>query len=166
MCLGVVTGAHGVKGEVNIHSYSGAPDGVAAYGLLTDDEGNDLKIAGFRQGPKGPVARFAGIDDRSGAEALKGVRLFVRRDQLPELEADEYYRGDLVGLQVQNNGEVVGTVAAVHNFGAGDLIEMDRSGRASVPLPFTREVVPLVDIAAGILVVNPPPGYLDEGDGS
>ena len=90
VCLGVVTGAHGIKGEVNIHSYSSAPDGIAAYGPLTDETGSELEVAGLRQGPKGPVARFAGIDDRSSAEALKGARLFVRRDQLPDLEADEY----------------------------------------------------------------------------
>ncbi len=165
VCLGVVIGPHGIKGEVNIRSYSGAPDGIAAYGPLTDENGNVFEVAGLRQGPKGPVVRFAGIDDRSSAEALKGIRLLVRRDQLPDLEADEYYHSDLVGLRVENKGEFVGTVAAVHNFGAGDLSEVDRADRASVILTFTREVVPLVDIAGGVLAVDPPPGYLDEGIG-
>ena len=164
VCLGVVTGAHGTMGEVNVHSFAAAPDAIAAYGAVTDEGGRTLRVTGLRQGPKGPIARFAEIDDRSGAEALKGTGLFVRRDQLPDLAQEEYYHGDLVGLRVEDKaGTKVGTVTAVHNYGAGDLIEVDRGGRPSVLLPFTREAVPAIDISGGFLTVDLPAGSVDDG---
>ena len=161
VCLGVVISAHGTKGEVNVRSDSGTPEGLAAYGAFSDEDGKTLKVAAMRQGPKGPVLRFAGVADRNSAEALKGTRLFVGRDQLPDLESEEYYHSDLVGMAVKIQGKVVGKVTAVHNFGAGDIIEVARTGRKSVMLPFTREIVPKVDIPGGALGADPPPGYFD-----
>jgi len=149
VCLGVVISAHGIKGEVNVRSYSGAPEGLAAYGAFTDEDGKILEVSAMRQGPKGPVLRFAGVAGRNGAEALKGTRLFVGRDQLPDLESEEYYHSDLVGLAVEIQGKVVGKVAAVHNFGAGDILEVARTGQKPVMLPFTRQIVPKVDIPGG-----------------
>ncbi len=161
VCLGVVISAHGIRGEVNVRSYSGTPQGLAAYGAFTDEDGKTLEVSAMRQGPKGPVLRFAGVADRNGAEALKGTRLFVGRDQLPDLETEEYYHSDLVGLAVEIQGKVVGKVTAVHNFGAGDIIEIATTGQNSVMLPFTREIVPKVDIPGGALGADPPPGYFD-----
>jgi len=159
--LGVVISPHGMKGEVNIRSFSDAPEALSDYGAFTDEAGNKLKVSGLRQGPKGPVMRFSGVADRNAAEALKGTKLYVGRDQLPELDQDEYYHSDLVGLRVEVHGEAIGAVTAVHNFGAGDIIEIERPGQSSVMLPFTREIVPHVDIPGGVLGAEPPPGYFN-----
>ncbi|MBT3395646.1 MAG: ribosome maturation factor RimM [Alphaproteobacteria bacterium] len=162
VCLGVVISAHGIKGEVNVRSYSDAPEHMSDYGAFTDEKGNALEVSGVRIGPKGPVMRIAGVGDRNAAEALKGTKLYVDRDQLPDLDEDEFYHDDLVGLAVEVQGEIIGTVSAVHNFGAGDIIEIARTGQKSVMLPFTREIVPHVDIPGGVLGAEPPPGYFDE----
>ena len=162
VCLGVVISAHGIKGEVNIQSYSDAPETLSDYGAFTDEAGNNLEVSGLRQGPKGPVMRLSGVVDRNAAQALKGTKLYVGRDQLPDLDQDEYYHSDLVGLRVEVHGEAIGAVTAVHNFGAGDIIEIDRPGQSSVMLPFTREIVPHVDIPGGVIAAEPPPGYFDD----
>jgi 16S rRNA processing protein RimM len=162
VCLGVVISAHGIKGEVNIQSYSDAPENFLDYGAFTDEPGNNLEISSLRQGPKGPVMRFSGITDRNSAKALKGTKLYVGRDQLADLDHDEYYHSDLVGLRVEFQGVTIGKLTAVHNFGAGDIIEIARDGQPSVMLPFTREIVPKVDIPGGVLGAAPPPGYFDD----
>jgi 16S rRNA processing protein RimM len=162
VCLGVVISAHGIKGEVNFRSYSDTPQTLSEYAGFTDEAGNSLEISSLRQGPKGPVMRFSGVADRNAAEAMKGTKLYVGRDQLPDLDQDEYYHSDLVGLRVEVHGEAIGAVTAVHNFGAGDIIEIARPGQSSVMLPFTREIVPDVDIPGGVLGAEPPPGYFDD----
>jgi len=103
------------------------------------------------------VARLRGITDRSAAEALKNLRLYVPRERLPKPAADEFYHADLIGLAVtRQNGEAIGTVKAVHNFGAGDLIEIEPASGATIMLPFDEATVPVVDIANGKIVVEPP----------
>ena len=159
VCIGAIAGVRGLKGEVRIKSFTADPDDVAAYGpVFTDGSERSLDIRVTAR-PKGqPIARLSGIDDRDAAEALKGERLYVPKSALPEAEDGAYYHAHLIGLRVETAaGEKLGTVKAVHNFGAGDVIEItgaeDKDG---LMVPFTTKVVPDVDIENGRIVVSPP----------
>ncbi|MCZ6763537.1 MAG: ribosome maturation factor RimM [Alphaproteobacteria bacterium] len=173
VCLGVIAGPHGVKGLVRVRSYTDRPADIVAYGPLTDQSGGrpfELEIVGT--GPKGQLlGRLAGVADRDAADALKGQALYIDRDRLPEPgEADTYYHADLVGLAAQlADGAPFGTVRAVHDFGAGEVLELAIAGPNTLMLPFTKAAVPVVDIAAGRIVVDPPagllPGVADETEG-
>jgi 16S rRNA processing protein RimM len=164
VCLGVVTGPHGVQGAVRIKSFTQAPEDIARYGPLTDEAGNrcfELSLVGAVRGVV--LARLSGIEDRDQAEALRGLRLHLPRAALPQTEAEEYYHADLIGLEaVLGDGTRVGRVRAIHDFGAGDTLELARPGASPVMVPFTRAVVPSIELAAGRLVLDPPPGLLDE----
>ena len=164
VCLGVVTAAHGVQGAVRIRSFTEAPEDIVRYGTLTDETGTrsfDLRLVGTAKGVV--IVRIAGIDDRNQAEALRGLRLHLPRAALPQTEAEEYYHADLIGLEAGlGAGTPVGRVRAIHDFGAGDTLEVTRPGMPPVMVPFTRAVVPIVEPAAGRLVLDPPPGLLDE----
>ena len=164
VCLGVVTAAHGVQGAVRIRSFTEAPEDIVRYGTLTDETGTrsfDLRLVGTAKGVV--IVRIAGIDDRNQAEALRGLRLHLPRSALPQTQAEEYYHADLIGLEaVLGDGTPVGRVRAIHDFGAGDTLEVTRPGAPPVMVPFTRAVVPIVEPAAGRLVLDPPPGLLDE----
>ena len=164
VCLGVVTAAHGVQGAVRIRSFTEAPEDIVRYGTLTDETGTrsfDLALVGTAKGVV--IARIAGIDDRNQAEALRGLRLHLPRSALPQTDADEYYHADLLGLEaVLGDGTPVGRVRAIHDFGAGDTLELARPGAPPIMVPFTRAIVPIVEPAAGRLVLDPPPGLLDE----
>jgi len=154
----VIVAAHGVQGQVKVKCFTAEPAGIAAYGELTDETGSRrfrLKVVGQTRG--GVVAKLAGVGDRNAAEALKGMRLHVARSALPEPEADEFYHADLIGLRVERaDGTLLGQVVALHDFGAGDLLEVAPAGKASIMLPFTRAVVTVVDLAGGRLVAEPP----------
>ena len=156
VCIGTVTGAHGVRGNVRIKPFTEAPEDVAAYGPVTDAGGArtfDLTLVGESGGTV--IARLSGIEDRTAAEALKGFRFYVPRARLPAPEEDEFYHTDLVGLRVvDSEGRDAGTVHALHDFGAGDLIEIRRPSRRLVLLPFTRTAVPDIDLAAGRVTVD------------
>ncbi|MCH2394004.1 ribosome maturation factor RimM [Oceanibaculum sp.] len=168
--LGIVVGAHGIRGQLRVRSFTGEPAAIFGYGMLLgkrrdSDAGRSLTLKPAGQ-PKGEVvlASVSGVADRNAAEALKGLRLYVSRDALPALEEDEFYHADLIGLVVdQVAGELLGTVKAVHDFGAGDVLEVIREEGGSVFLPFTRAVVPVVDIAGGRLVADPPAELLESG---
>ena len=164
VCLGVVTGPHGVQGAVRIKSFTEAAEDVARYGPLADETGGrrfELRLIGAGKGVV--IARLAGVEDRNQAEALRGLRLYLPRSALPQTDADEYYHADLLGLEaVLGDGTPVGRVRAIHDFGAGDTLELARPGAPPVMVPFTRAVVPIVEPAAGRLVLDPPPGLLDE----
>ena len=164
VCLGVVTGPHGVQGAVRIKSFTEAAEDVARYGPLADETGGrrfELRLIGAGKGVV--IARLAGVEDRNQAEALRGLRLYLQRSALPQTEADEYYHADLLGLEaVLGDGTPVGRVRAIHDFGAGDTLELARPGAPPVMVPFTRAIVPIVEPAAGRLVLDPPPGLLDE----
>ena len=164
ICLGVVTAPHGVRGAVRIKSFTEEPEDVARYGPLTDETGVrrfELRLIGAAKGVV--VARLSGIVDRNQAEALRGLRLYLPRSALPQTEDEEYYHADLIGLEaVLGDGTPVGQVRAIHDFGAGDTLELARPGAPPVMVPFTRAVVPSVELAAGRLVLDPPPGLLDE----
>ena len=159
--LGRITGAHGIRGEVVVHSYAQVPEDVAAYGPLADKAGMRmfaLKIV--RVTPKGVIARIKGVADRNAAEALRGVELYIERERLPVAAEGEFYHADLIGLAaVDTEGKSLGEIVAVHNFGAGDLIEIRLSGSSKTELvPFTDEAVPEIDIAdRRVVVVLPTP---------
>ena len=162
VCVAQVATAHGVRGALRLRTFTEDPESVAAYGPLCDAQGRELfRVAILGQAKGGVIVRAEGIEDRDAAEALRGTRLYVPRERLPEPEPDEFYHGDLVGLEaVDAEGRPRGRVVAVHNFGAGDLIELGAEGGGrgdTVLVPFTREAVPEVDLAAGRIVVVPPP---------
>ena len=157
--LGRIAGAHGIRGEVIIHAYTATPESIGAYSPLSDADGRRMfAVVSARVTQKGVVARLEGVTDRNAAEALKGVELYVDRERLPATRADEFYHADLVGLAaVEPSGEALGTIVAVHNFGAGDLLEIRLAATGKTELiPFTDQVVPDVDIAAGRAVVVMP----------
>jgi 16S rRNA processing protein RimM len=156
--VGVIAAAHGVRGLVRVKSFTADPKSVASYGELSDERGQRrfrLKLQG--QAKEGVLAQIDGVADRDAAEALKGTKLYVGREALPEIGADdEFYQADLVGLRVEaRDGKTLGRVKAVLNFGAGDLLEIEGEG-VSLMLPFTKQVVPLVDLPGGRLVAEPP----------
>ena len=166
ICVGAISGAFGVRGEVRLKSFTAEPEAIATYGpLFTEDGGRSFtaRITGAVSG--GLSARLVGVATREEAEALRGVQLFAGRDRLPALPDDEFYHADLIGLVVQDTGGApLGRVTAVHNHGAGDLLEVQPpGGGATVLLPFTREVVPTVDLAAKCLVADPPGGLFPGG---
>jgi 16S rRNA processing protein RimM len=171
VCVGAIAAAHGIKGEVKIKSFTADPLGVGAYGPVSDETGarqfrlSHLRAPGGAAGDSVVVARIEGVSDRNAAEALRGLRLYVPRAALPAADPDEYYHHDLIGLTaVLVTGERLGTVRAVDNFGAGDLLDIARDDGSSVVVPFTNAVVPTVDIAAGKVVIDPPEGLLDKPD--
>lgn len=164
VCLGTIVGVHGVQGAVRIKSFTADPADVAAYGAVSDESGErrfDVKVLGQARGSV--LARLSGVADRNAAEALRGVRLYVPRAALPKTNEDEFYHADLIGLPVETReGAPLGSVRAVHNFGAGDILELrDDSGRELL-LPFSDAVVPEVDLASGRIVAVPPPSLLEE----
>ena len=152
--------AHGVRGEVKLWSFTQDPAAVADYGPLETQDGRLVAIESLRAAKDHFVARLAGVNDREAAEALRNVELFIARDVLPPIEeADTFYYADLVGLSaVTAEGAKLGTVSAVHNFGAGDIIEIvPDAGGAPLMLSFTETAVPKVDLQARLIVVVPPP---------
>jgi 16S rRNA processing protein RimM len=164
--LGRIVAAHGIRGDVVIESYTDAADGLAAYGPLETDGGTQLEIKVVRTTPKGIIARIGGVADRNAAEALRGTALYASRDQLAPVEEGQYYHADLVGLRAVNaEGAPIGTVVAVQNYGAGDLLELQLEGqRATELIPFTDAFVPIVDVAAGRVVVSVPTYAPDDED--
>ncbi len=172
--LGQITSAHGIKGEVIVRTYTADPADIAAYGLLTDKDGaRPLSLTVLRVSDKGVVARVKGVADRNAAEALKGRELFVARAKLPKASDAEYYHADLVGLEaVTGDGKPLGHIKAVQNFGAGDLLEIQRIDSPEAEfVPFTNACVPEIDLALGRLTVVPPvmtgeqeAGEVDDGN--
>lgn len=163
VCLGAITGAFGVRGEVRLKSFCAEPAAIAGYGPLTTEDGRSFTVTITRHLKGAFAARLSGVTDRDAAEALRGTRLYTDRSRLPPPGEEEYYHADLIGLAVlDTGGATLGTVRAVHDHGAGDLLEVARPGRESVLLPFTRASVPTVDLAAGRLIADPPAGLFDE----
>jgi 16S rRNA processing protein RimM len=161
--LGEIGAAQGLKGEVRLRSYTEEPAAIARYGALEDEAGRTVEILSVRVTPKALIARIKGITTRNAAEALNRTKLYVPRERLPARETDEWYHADLIGLSaIGQDGATIGTVVAVQNFGAGDLIEIKRTGEAATVLvPFTRDTVPEVDVEGGRLTLNPPEGLFE-----
>ena len=152
--------AHGIRGEVKLWSFTEDPMAVARYGPLeTEDGARRFEIEAARPAKDFLVARLKGVGDRDAAASLRNTDLYVPRDRLPPIEeADTFYHADLVGLSaVSEDGAALGTVSAIHNFGAGDLIEIaPAAGGEPLMLPFTEATVPTIDLKAGRIVVVPP----------
>lgn len=163
---GVITGAHGIKGEVKLKSFTGDPEAIASYGPLVTARGESLEIEKLRAQKEGFIAVLKGVRDRNRAETLKGAELFLKRAQLPEPEGDEVYLADLIGMTaVSASGEKFGTVIAVPNYGAGDLLEIRRDGvKETVLVPFAEDYVPKIDLDTAELTLDLPETYLDDGE--
>jgi 16S rRNA processing protein RimM len=156
--VGRVAGAFGVKGEVRVTAYTERPEALLAYRELVRQDGSPgLTLLSGRAQKGDLVARVRQVATKEEADALRGLQLFIPRDALPEPEEDEYYLTDLIGMAaVTPDGETLGKVKAVQDFGAGDLLEIDPGRGATWYLPFTRDCVPEVDIAGGkVTVVRP-----------
>lgn len=165
ICIGAIVGAFGVKGDVRVKSFCAYPAALDQYGILTSEDGQtqfDLKLIKPVKG--GYAARIKGVHHKGGADALKGTGLYVARQVLPLLPDDEFYHSDLIGLDVvDTGGKPLGQITAIHDHGAGDVLEIkcDRS-KTSVLLPFTRTAVPTVDLSARRIIVDPPDGVFLE----
>jgi 16S rRNA processing protein RimM len=164
--LGQIGAAHGIKGEVSIKTYTSDPAAIAAYGpLATKDGGRTFEINVVRVNDRGVVARITGINDRTAVEALRNIELYVERSKLPAPSEDEFYHADLIGLSVEDtSGHALGTVTAISNFGAGDLLEVEFTETKSRDfIPFTKAVVPKIDFTHGTITIDPA-AYTPIGD--
>lgn len=161
ICVGAISGAFGVAGEVRLKSFCAEPTAIADYGpLYTEDGSRSFTVKLTRPVAGGLGARLSGVKTKEEADALRGTELYADRARLPKLPDDEFYHSDLIGLEARDTGgEILGKVTAVHNHGAGDLLEIHGAGRkSSLMLPFTLAVVPTVDLASGRIVVDLPEG--------
>jgi 16S rRNA processing protein RimM len=157
--VGAIAGSFGVQGEVRLKSFCADPAAIADYGLLyTEDGARSFKVKLTKAVSGGLGARLTGITTKEQADALRGTSLYADRDKLPNLPDDEFYHADLIGLTVKDpGGALIGTVQAVHNHGAGDLLEISGPGmKTSLLLPFTKAAVPTVDLAAKVIIADPP----------
>ncbi|QIE55431.1 16S rRNA processing protein RimM [Pikeienuella piscinae] len=165
ICVGAIAGAYGVRGEARIKSFCAEPADIARYAPLLDESGRrsfTLRITGAVSG--GFSARLGGVATREAAEALKGLRLHIPRDRMPTLPDDEFYHADLIGLEaVDAGGAPLGRIQAVEDFGAGDFLEIASPCGAPLLVPFTRNAVPTVDLAARRVIVDPPEDVSEDG---
>ncbi len=164
--MAVIGAAHGIKGELRVKTFTGDPEAIGGYGPLFAEDGRTFEVVSVRPQGDVVVVRFKGVPDRNAAEKLTGTALFVDRSALPEeLEDDEFYHADLVGLTAQDaDGAVLGKVKAVQNYGGGDILELTLSTGREVLVPFTAAAVPQVALSAGFLVVDPLAAGLVEDD--
>lgn len=153
--VGVITGAHGIRGEVKLKSFTETPDSITAYGPLLTASRSRIEIEKLRTQKDGFIATLKNVRDRNAAEALKGTELYVYRAQLPETEKDEVYLKDLIGKPVQSNGAALGSIAGFQNYGAGELMELD-SGLL-IPIAF-------IASADEKISVSLPEGFLDTSE--
>jgi 16S rRNA processing protein RimM len=161
--LGVVTAPHGVRGLVRIKSFTEQPMAVAAYGALSDETGKKAyRVEALSASREMVLARIEGVADRTAAEGLRGLRLYVERERLPAAGEREWYEADLIGLGVVGkDGRDWGKVIAFHDFGAGPVMEVSGGSSATeLMLPFTDEAVPEIDVEGGKVVIDPPAGLL------
>lgn len=161
VCLGAIAGAYGVKGDVRLKSFCAVPEDVAAYGpLSTEDGATTFSVSLGSQIKNGFAARLSGVTSKEAADRLRGTRLYVDRSLLPDPDEDEFYHADLMGLPVHDTGgTLLGHVRAIHDHGAGDLLEIYGPGlKTTVLLPFTKIAVPTVDLAQKRIVADPPEG--------
>jgi 16S rRNA processing protein RimM len=167
VCVGQIVGVHGVRGLVKLKSFTGDPAAIADYNPLTDPTGTRSFTVELQSAMKDYwLARVHGVNDRTAAESLRGILLHVDRDRLPAPEdEDEFYHADLIGLPVfRPDGSDIGTVVALHDFGGGDMLEVKLPDRRTAMVPFTKALVPVVDIASGRIVADPPEDLLAPPD--
>lgn len=157
ICLGVITGSFGVRGEARIKSFCAEASAIGDYGPLTNEAGTvNYKLTITRPVKEGFAARLSGVPSKEQADALKGTKLFAPRSALPALPDDEYYYTDLIGLDAMDTGgQKIGKITAVHDHGAGDILEVALTGGAGTTLvPFTLAIVPTVDLATGRVIID------------
>ncbi|MBE6458349.1 MAG: 16S rRNA processing protein RimM [Alphaproteobacteria bacterium] len=156
ICLGAIVGVHGIRGEVKVKSFTEDECNLTKYGRLLNESGDcefDLKIVGHSK--ELLRVKIKGVEDRTLAETLIGTGLYIERSRLPEPEEDEFYHADLIGLEARSkDGDILGTVNALYNFGAGDLIELKMADGHFEMLPFTMKYVPTIDIKNGFIIVE------------
>lgn len=164
VCIGRFLGAHGVHGRVKLQSFMTRPEDLFGLGPLFDEQGRSFRVRRTGIGKDHFLAEVDGLKQREAADALRGVRLYVDRTRLPEpVDADEFYHADLLALEaVTADGEPFGTVVAVYDFGAGDVLELRHVSGKLVQVPFTKAVVPTIDVNAGRLVVVPPASLFEK----
>jgi 16S rRNA processing protein RimM len=164
ICVARIGAAHGVRGAVKLWTFTEDPFAVKEYGpLMTKDGARQFEVTHVREAKDHLVATLKGIATREDAERLNGIELYIARDKLPETDEDEYYHADLIGLAAVNAAnEAIGRVIAIHNFGAGDIIEIAPASGPTLLLPFTNAVVPTVDLANRRVVIELP--QVIEGD--
>lgn len=155
ICLGEITSAHGIKGAVKLKVFTADPEDILSYGPLLDQSGKVVQLRIVRTvSADSLIAIVQGIGDRTAAETLRGIKLFVPRAQLPETEEDEFYHTDLIGMTVETTeGDVIGQIKSVENHGAGDFLEIMTPDCASLTILFTKEAVPLVNLKDRKVVV-------------
>lgn len=156
--MATIGAAQGLRGEVRVRSYTADPTALGDYGNLHSEDGRVFEVLEIREAKNVAIVRFRGINDRNAAEALAGLELFIERDNLPddELEEDEFYYADLEGLEaVDRDGTSYGTVSAVHDFGAGDLLELKGAGRRPALIPFSEAAVLEIDLEGGKILIDP-----------
>ena len=160
--------AQGLRGEVRVNSFTDDPMALGDYGNLIATDGRVFEILEIREAKTVVIVRFRGINDRNAAEALNGLELFVDRENFPddELEDDEFYYADLEGLEVVDaDGKSYGSVSAVHDFGAGDLLELKGAGRRPSLIPFSEAAVLEIDLEGGKILIDPmAAGLIDNPD--
>jgi 16S rRNA processing protein RimM len=164
LCVGIVTGPHGIRGAVRVKSFTADPADFGAYGPVSDEAGTRhfaVRVVGVMKGVV--LAELDGIADRNAAEALKGLHLYVDRAQLPAADPDEFYHADLLGLEARlADGTVLGSVTGLYDFGAGESVEITGPKGEITLVPFTNTAVPAIDLAGRTLTIDPPAGLFDK----
>jgi 16S rRNA processing protein RimM len=158
ICLGAIAGAQGIKGEVRVKSFTANPVDVASYGEVLGDNGQTYRLKAKHETQGIVVVAIDGVTDRNAAEAMKGIKFYIKRDQLPELSQNDYYHADLLGLRLEDRaGNLIGHIISVEDFGAGDVVEVkDANGKTDLCLPFTASIFPEVDLQKGVAIVELP----------
>jgi 16S rRNA processing protein RimM len=166
ICIGMITGPHGVRGLVRLRSFTEVPESILDYGILTDESGKREFVVELKSTANDFfIAAIDGVNSREDAEAIGGTRLYIDRAKLPKTKKREYYNADLVGLAAEDAaGKSYGTVMGVHDYGAGSFLEIGHSRKDSFMLPFTDVFVPEVDVDGGGVVISVPEGWLSKED--
>lgn len=164
ICVGKIVAAHGIKGQLKIHSYTEKPKNITSYGDISDDRGNTLKISIVGGNKEILIANINGINDRTEAEKLVGRELFVAKDSMPEAGEGEYYHNDLIGLEARDSAaRKLGKVAGIYNFGAGDILEIEFNDGKKKMFIFDGKTVVNIDVKSGFMEVNLPKEVVVEG---
>ncbi|MBX9465023.1 MAG: ribosome maturation factor RimM [Aquamicrobium sp.] len=166
--MAVIGAPHGVKGEVRVKTFTGDPLALGDYGPLRSADGRTFTVAAIRPAKTVVVVRFREIASREAAEAVTGTELFIDRSALPDdLDDDEFYHADLIGLVVRDEtGSSIGKVAAIQNFGGGDIVEVALAGRRTVMIPFTLAAIPEISVRNGFIRIDSAgAGLVEEDDG-
>ena len=162
--IGAIVGPQGIKGQFKVKPFTATPQALAAYGPVTLDDGRQLQVQVSSVNAKGlAIVRAKGIDTRDAAEALRGVTLYVARDRLPDLDDGEIYHADLLGVMVcGQDGNQLGKITAIHDFGAGEIAELAPESGPTILVPFGGDRLLAVDMAARIIRLSVPDGLLDD----